>query len=75
MAINLHLEALVTLGYQHQLKKDKIGIIFRHAKQKAWDRIPPDQLQPLFDPSKARKLVLNEDLIENYDSQEEIGKL
>lgn len=35
--LNLNLEALVSFNYQEKLKRDRIGIIFEKARQKAWD--------------------------------------
>ena len=35
--LNLNLESMVTIGHQEKLKRDRIGIIFRDAKKRAWD--------------------------------------
>tara|TARA_B110000285_G_C15013831_1_gene557897 strand:+ start:455 stop:727 length:273 start_codon:yes stop_codon:yes gene_type:complete len=35
--LNLNLEAMVAVGHQDKLKRDRIGIIFKRAKKNAWD--------------------------------------
>lgn len=43
--LNLNIEALVTMGYQDKLKRDRIGIIFKRAKKNAWDRPEKNEQQ------------------------------
>ena len=35
--LNLNLEAIVQMGYQDKLKRDRVGIIFKQAMQKSWE--------------------------------------
>lgn len=35
--LNLNLEGLVTMGFQEKQKRDRIGIIFKQAKEEGWD--------------------------------------